>query len=183
MAGQLEAAVQLCAQLRATVATTQQSEANYRGMVASCEAEIKKREDAREVDRIASDQHIEELEGRARWGGLPLTVQRALQLYNPAQSIDPQQLPLKDVETILSSIKALKLAEVARWQTLVRGGTPAVVGTAHRWLPATQQPSAPDLSFLLYENADAVPIVEVCRLVAEYERLCTAEIQLSSSEQ
>ena len=183
VAGQLEATVQLCAQLRHTVATTQQSEAKYRATVNIREAEIQRLKDAREVDQIGSDQLIEELETRARWGGLPMSIQRATQLYNAPQSIDPQQLPLRDIETLLSSVKTLKLAEVSRWQALVRGGTPAVAGVIHRWLPARQQPPTPDLSFLLYENADAVPIAEVSRLVAEYERLCAAEVQRSTPEQ
>ena len=181
--GQLEATVQLCAQLRHTVATTQQSEAKYRAMVNTREAEIQRLKDAREVDQISYDQLIEELETRARWGGLPMSIQRATQLYNGPQSIDPQQLPLRDIETLLTSVKTLKLAEVARWQALVRGGTPAVAGVIHRWLPARQQPPIPDLGFLLYENAGAVPIVEVSRLVAEYERLCAAEVQRSTPDQ
>ena len=180
-AGQLEAAVQLCAQLRDTVATTQQSEAKYRAQAAAHESQIQRLKDAREVDEIRSNQLIEEAESRARWGGRPLTVERAKQRYNPDQAIDAQALPLGDIEAVLSAVKALKLAEVERWQTTVRGGGLAVAGSSHRRLPALQQPLPPDLSFLLYEDADAVPLVEVAGLVAEYERLCAAEAEESEA--
>ena len=104
-----------------------------------------------------------------------MTVERAKQRYSPSQPIDPQALPIGDIEAVLSAVKALKISEVERFQAteLARRKLPL---RERREAPAVE---SPDLSFLMFSDADSVPIMQVQRLVVEYERLCPAEVDES----